>query len=312
LHNWHIEAIAWRLQQCLTGDVNRLVITLPPRSLKSICASVAFPAWALGHDPSKRIICASYSEKLASKHALDSRAVMEAEWYRRVFPFTRISREKNTELNFVTTRHGYRYSTSVGGTLTGRGGNIVIIDDPIKPEDAISEATRSGVNEWFDHTLYSRLDDKRQDVIILIMQRLHVEDLVGYLLQKEPWLHLNLPAIAEVEQRIQIGPDESYTRKVGEILHEAREPRSVLERLRLALGSFNFSAQYQQCPVPLEGEIIKWDWFRFYDELPVRAAGDRIIQSWDTASKAEEISDYSVGTTWLTEGNNYYRHRRCA
>jgi hypothetical protein len=80
---------------------------------------------------------------------------MEADWYHRVFLFTRISREKNTELNFVTTRHGYRYSTSVGGTLTGRGGNIVIIDDPIKPEDAISEATRSGVNEWFDNTLYS-------------------------------------------------------------------------------------------------------------------------------------------------------------
>lgn len=290
----------------MTGDVKRLVITLPPRSLKSICASVAFPAWALGHDPSKRIICASYSEKLASKHALDSRAVMEADWYRRIFPFTRISREKNTELNFVTTRHGYRYSTSVGGTLTGRGGNIVIIDDPIKPEDAISEATRSGVNEWFDHTLYSRLDDKRQDVIILIMQRLHVEDLVGYVLQKEPWLHLNLPAIAEVEQQIQIGPDEINTRKVGEVLHEAREPRPVLERLRLALGSFNFSAQYQQCPVPLEGEIIKWDWFRFYGELPVRETSDRIIQSWDTASKAEEISDFSVCTTWLTQGNHYY------
>jgi hypothetical protein len=221
---------------------------------------------------------------------------MEADWYRRIFPFTRISREKNTELNFVTTRHGYRYSTSVGGTLTGRGGNIVIIDDPIKPEDAISEATRSGVNEWFDHTLYSRLDDKRQDVIILIMQRLHVEDMVGYVLQKETWVHLNLPAIAEVEQRIQIGPDEVCTRNVGEALHEAREPRPVLERLRLALGSFNFSAQYQQCPVPLEGEIIKWDWFRFYDELPVREASDRIIQSWDTASKAEEISDFSVCT----------------
>ena len=306
LHNWHIEAIAWQLQQCLSGDVKRLVITLPPRSLKSICASVAFPAWALGRDPSKRIICASYSEKLASKHALDSRAVMETDWYRRIFPFTRISREKNTELNFVTTRHGYRYSTSVGGTLTGRGGNLVIIDDAIKPEDAISEATRSGVNEWFEHTLYSRLDDKRQDVIILIMQRLHVEDLVGYVLPKEPWVHLNLPAIAEVEQRIPIGPDEIYTRKVGEVLHEAREPRLVLDRLRLALGSFNFSAQYQQCPVPLEGEIIKWDWFRFYDELPVREASDRIIQSWDTASKAEEISDFSVCTTWLIQGNHYY------
>jgi hypothetical protein len=117
---------------------------------------------------------------------------------------------------------------------------------------------------------------------------------VGYVLQKEPWVHLNLPAIAEVEQRIPIGPDEIYTRKVGEVLHEAREPRPVLDRLRLALGSFNFSAQYQQCPVPLEGEIIKWDRFRFYDELPVREASDRIVQGWNTACKAEEISDFRL------------------
>src|ERR1019366_5758317 len=131
---------------------------------------------------------------------------------------------KNAELNFVTTRHGYRYSTSVGGTLTGRGGNTIIVDDPLKPEDAMSTATRSAVNEWFDRTLYSRLDDKRSDAIIVIMQRLHLEDLVGYLLPKGPWVHLSLPAIAEVEQRILIGPDKVYTRKEGEVLHKAREP----------------------------------------------------------------------------------------
>jgi len=213
------------------------------------------------------------------------------------------SREK---LNFLTTRAGYRYATSVGGTLTGRGGNLIIVDDPIKPEDALSEARRSAVNEWFDRTLYSRLDDKRNDTIVLIMQRLHVEDLAGYVTQKEPWVDLRLPAIAEVEQTVALGPDEHYTRKVGEVLHEAREPKEVLDQLKVALGSFNFSAQYQQCPIPLEGEIIHWDWFRFYDELPCRVAGDRIVQSWDTASKAEEISDYSVGTTWLVKGNDYY------
>jgi predicted phage terminase large subunit-like protein len=306
LPNWHIEAIAWRLMQCLTGKIKRLIITLPPRSLKSICASVAFAAYALGQDPSRRIICASYSEKLASKHALDCRAVMESSWYRRIFPATRISREKNTELNFVTNRHGYRYSTSVGGTLTGRGGNIVIIDDPIKPEDAMSTATRSAVNEWFDRTLYSRLDDKRRDVIILVMQRLHLEDLAGYLLQKERWVHLSLPAIAEVEQRIEIGPNQTQLRAVGDVLHEAREPRPVLDRIKLALGSFNFSAQYQQSPVPLEGEVVKWQSFRRYDSLPARKAGDMIVQSWDVASKPGEFNDYSVGTTWLASGGDYY------
>src|ERR1700693_4119430 len=118
--NWHIEVIAATLEACRRGEINRLVINLPPRHLKSICASVAFPAWLLGHDPTIRIICASYSENLAGKHALDCRAVMESTWYRRIFPGALISREKNAELNFVTTRHGFRYSTSVGGTLTGR------------------------------------------------------------------------------------------------------------------------------------------------------------------------------------------------
>jgi predicted phage terminase large subunit-like protein len=305
-HNWHLEAVAWHLEQCAKGAIKRLVVTLPPRSLKSICASVAYPAWVLGHDPTARIICASYSENLAAKHSLDCRAVMESDWYRRLFPHTRISREKNTELNFLTTRQGYRYATSVGGTLTGRGGNLIIIDDPIKPDDALSEAKRSAVNEWFDRTLYSRLDDKRNDTIVLIMQRLHVEDLAGYVTQKELWAQLGLPAVAEVEQTVALGPDENYTRKVGEVLHEAREPKEVLDQLKVTLGSFNFSAQYQQCPIPLEGEIIHWEWFRFYDELPRRVAGDRIVQSWDTASKAEEISDYSVGTTWLIQGNDYY------
>jgi hypothetical protein len=256
----------------MRGNIKRLVITLPPRYLKSICASVAFPAWVLGHDPSKRVICASYSENLASKHSLDCRSVMEASWYRRVFLQTRLSPRKNAELNFETTAYGYRYATSVGGTLTGRGGNIIIVDDPLKPEDAMSESKRSDVNDWFYSTLYSRLDSKADDVIILIMQRLHVDDLVGHVLQKESWVQLNLPVIAEVAQDIVIGQDRTHTRQVGDLLHSARESSAVLDQLRSALGSFNFSAQYQQCPVPPEGALIKWDWFVTY---PTCAGGRR-------------------------------------
>lgn len=306
LHNWHIDAMAWHLEQCAIGAIKRLVITLPPRYGKSICASVAFPAWVLGRDPSKRIICASYSENLASKHAGDCRTVMESDWYRSAFPGTRIRREKNAELNYVTTRQGYRYSTSVGGTLTGRGGNLIIVDDPINSEGAMSEAKRSAANNWFDSTLYSRLDSKRDDVIILIMPRLHVEDLAGYVMPREHWTHLNLPAIADCEQLIPIGDDEFHQRQVGDLLHEEREPRDVLEKLKSTLGSFNFSAQNQQCPVPPEREIIKWSWFQFFDALPARVPNDRIIQSWDTASKSKELNDYSVCTSWLAQGKRYY------
>lgn len=304
-HNWHIDAIAWRLQQCAAGEIKRLVITVPPRNLKSICASVAFPAWVLGRNPSQRIITASYSAELAGKLARDCRMVMESRWYQEAFA-TRLSSEKNTEMHFATTRQGYRYAVSVGGSLTGFGGNILIVDDPLKPQDALSDTKRGAVNEWYNNTLYSRLDDKRDGVIILIMQRLHAEDLVGYLLERGSWVHLNLPALAEQEERILIGKDRYHTRAVGDVLHDRRESKAVLEDTRKRLGSFNFSAQYQQNPLPPDGGLLKWSWFRIEDTLPEREPGDSIVQSWDTASKPGENNDYSVCLTFLVKGNIYY------
>ena len=121
---------------------------------------------------------------------------MDTDWYREAFPKTRVNKKKNAENEFETTANGYRLATSVGGTLTGRGGSILIIDDPIKPQEAMSATIRKSVNFWYDSTLYSRLDDKRNDVIIIIMQRVHADDLVSHVLEKEDWVHLNLPAIA--------------------------------------------------------------------------------------------------------------------
>jgi predicted phage terminase large subunit-like protein len=306
-HNWHIDAIAWHLEQCFEGGTKRLIITLPPRNLKSICASVAFPAWVLGRDPTRRIICASYANELTAKHARDCRAVMESAWYNSVFPRTRLNPKKSAELEFETTSQGYRYGTSLGGALTGRGGNFVIIDDPIKPADAMSVVKRESVKQWFDGTLYSRLDSKKDDVIIIVMQRVHVDDLVGHVLDKDSgWVHLNLPAIAEGPQAIPIGPHEVYHRECGEILHPAREPNQVLEQIKTEMGSMAFSAQYQQRPVPAEGNLIKWTWFRFYANPPAHGHDGRVIQSWDTASKAGELNDYSACTTWLMKGDDYY------
>lgn len=304
--SWHIDAIAWCLTQCLEGDIRRLIITMPPRSLKSICASVAFPAWVLGRDPTKKIVCASYSENLAIKMARDCRAVMQSPWYRKIFLKTRIDREKNSELEFMTTQRGFRMATSVGGTLTGRGGNMIIIDDPIKPQDAMSEALREMTRQWYDNTLYTRLDDKTESVIILIMQRVHIDDLVGHVLEKEDWVHLNLPAIAPADQRIRISLDAYHDRAEGEVLHPEREPMEALERIKANIGTYNFNAQYLQTPMPPEGNLIRWGWFRFYKERPERGGKDQIVQSWDTASKAEELNNYSACTTWLVRGEEYY------
>ena len=307
LSNWHIEAITHQLERVRRGETRRLIITLPPRNLKSICASVAFPAFMLGHDPTARIVCASYGQDLTAKHARDCRIVIESAWYKQLFRRTRIDPRKNTESEFETTARGYRLGTSVGGTLTGRGGNLIIIDDPMKPAEAMSATKRSAVIEWYDSTLSSRLDSKKVGAIVLIMQRLHVDDLVGHVLEKgTPWTHLDLPAIANAPQEIALGPDKTYRREIGEILHPEREPRAVLDEQRDTMGSSVFSAQYQQQPVPPEGTMIKGKWFRTYSRRPAPQSGDRIVQSWDTASKADKTNDYSVCTTWLTRKNDYY------
>jgi predicted phage terminase large subunit-like protein len=306
-HNWHIDAIAWHLRQCFDGRVGRLIITVPPRNLKSICASVAFPAWALGRDPSRRILCASYANELTAKHARDCRAVMESGWYGSVFPQAHLNPKKSTELEFETTRHGFRYGTSLGGALTGRGGDIIIVDDPIKPADAMSEIRRAAVKQWFDGTLYSRLDSKKDGVIIIVMQRVHEDDLVGHVLEKgRGWTHLDLPAIAEEPQAIEIGDGEVYHRATGEVLHPNREPIEVLEQIKADMGSAVYFAQYQQRPVPVEGNLVKWAWFRVYANRPAHDHDGRVIQSWDTASKAGELNDYSVCTTWMMKGEDYY------
>jgi len=163
--NWHIDVIASKLEQCRQGKIRRFIVNLPPRSLKSHAISVAFPAWVLGHSPSAQIICASYGQDLAEKHARDCRNLMMSEFYKRCFP-TRLAPQRLSVNDFMTTAQGFRMATSVGGVLTGRGGDIIIIDDPQKPEEALSEPGRKAVNEWFDNTLLSRLNNKEEGIII--------------------------------------------------------------------------------------------------------------------------------------------------
>jgi len=299
--NWHIAAICHALERVARGEVKRLILLVPPRSLKSICASVAWPAWLLGHVPTARIICVSYAIELAVKHARDCRAVMMADWYRAAFPHTRLDPGKLAWMEFMTTQRGLRLATSTGGVLTGRGGDILIIDDPMKPIDAQSETWRRDVQQWFTNTLLSRLDDKVHGAIVVVMQRLHVDDLAGHLIEQGGWEVLALPAIAEVEQLVPIGGGLVHCRAVGDILHPAREPRHVLDRLRAEMGSADFSAQYQQAPVPPGGHMIRWEWFPLYRDPPPRPDGAKVVQSWDTASSTSELASYSVGITALVD-----------
>lgn len=233
---------------------------------------------------------------------------MLSEFYRRLFP-TRLSSQRQAVQDFATMENGFRLATSVGGVLTGRGGDYIIIDDPLKPDEAVSETRRKGVNEWFDQSLYSRLNDKQKSSIILIMQRLHEDDLVGHVLAQGGWKLLRFPAIAEEDQAYTIRTPYGtrvFKRWAGEPLHPEREPLEILRQLRDTVGEYNFAGQYQQAPAPLGGGMVKVGWFKIYTDATVPTKFDLLFQSWDTANKRNELSDYSVCTTWGLKDKHLY------
>lgn len=304
-HNWHIEAIAYQLTRIWGGECKRLIINVPPRSAKSICVTIAFTAWLMGHDPRKRIMAISYAQELSLTHAAAFRSVVMSDWYGRAFPHFAIKANRGQEIR--TTEHGYRYASSIGGSVLGRGADLIVIDDPINGlEAALSAAARRRVQAFYDGTLYSRLNDRKNGAIVIVMQRLHEDDLVGHVLEKEDWEVLSIPAIApeDCSYRTGEGKRALYQRRRGEIMHAGRDTFADLEAIKRNLGSLNFSAQYQQNPLPAEGQIIKRDWLYYYDDRP--AEFDLKVASWDTASTQAEHSDWSVGMVWGAVGQTYY------
>jgi len=308
LPSWYIEVMAAKLQGVREGRFRRLIVNIPPRHLKSLAASTALPAWLLGHDPTLAIINVTYGQELSEKFARDCRAVMTSGWYRGLFP-TRLASARAALQELTTTRGGSRMATSVGGVLTGRGADVILIDDPVKPSDAMSEARRTAANEWFDGTLYSRLNDKTEGSIVVVMQRLHEDDLVGHVLKREGWEVLSFPAIAEVDEEHVIETPfgtKRFRRQAGEALHPERESLETLAGIRTTIGEYNFAGQYQQTPAPAGGGMVKEAWFRRYRQSDRPDKFDRIVQSWDTANKPSELADYSVCTTWGLRGPNFY------
>ena len=199
-------------------------------------------------------------------------------------------------------------ATSVGGALTGRGADVLIVDDPLKPDDALSEPRRRAANDWYFSTLLSRLNSKKDGAIIVVMQRLHQQDLVGEVTDRGPWHVLSLPAIATkdetYEYRNLFGPD-AFTRKAGEALHPERDPVDVYLTIRATQGEYNFQSQYQQSPTTREGGLIKTGWLKYYDPSNMPGGCSWILQSWDTAYKTGGGNDFSVCTTWKLIGTDF-------
>ena len=226
--NWHHEAMAYHLEKLLCGVIKRLIIAAPPRTLKSLMASVAFPVYALGRNPMTRIIGISHSSGLQIKFSNDCRALISDPRIQRLFPGMELA--KNTETELHTTPGGYRYARSAESSVTGFGGGILILDDFQTPADVISEARRTSTNSLYYRMIASRIDNQHTGGIVVVGQRLHLDDLIGVLLRSpEGWVVLNLPAIAEKEERIPIGPGRSHVRRVGDLLHPEQMSREFLQ-----------------------------------------------------------------------------------
>lgn len=307
ISGYHLLALAEALTKCATGEIKRLIINLPPRNLKSEFASVVFPTWLLGHNPSAKIINITYSEALTKDFARASKALMETQDYKRIFPRTRINPRASADTDFTLLRYrGRRFGSTVFGPITGFGGDFIIIDDPLKPEDAKSDAMRTRVNEWFESTAISRLDRKEAGCIIVVMQRLHVDDLTGRLLEKGGWTHLNLPAIATEHQVLDLGDGDTWEREIGSPLNAAFESLETLQALRDTMGEDFFHAQYQQSPVIPGGNIVKLEWLQRYRAPFVAKNYDEVVFSWDTAFGTGDSNDWSVGTVWVVRDKTYY------
>ena len=297
--NWHIDAIAYKLDQVARGEVKRLLISIPPRCLKSYLASVCFPAWMLGRNPSEKIICASYASSLSEKLSVDTRQLMQSSFYRTVFPGTILHPHRQSREEFATTRTGYRLATSVGGTLTGRGGNIIIIDDPLKAGDAYSEAARNSCLEWYKTTVQSRLNNPKTGAIIVVAQRLHQQDLPGHLLESGGWDTLILPMETPRDYYIDVlrGGNMGLIR-AGRLLQPERHGEAELAQLRKEMGDRDYEAQYNQAPLPPGGALFKRSWLLRYDKPLDLNLYESVFQSWDTAYEVGDTNDYSVCSTW--------------
>lgn len=304
LGNWHIDLIAEHLEAVTAGQTTRLLINVPPRYMKSLLVSVLWPTWEWITHPSRRWIFTSYSEALSLKHSLDRRTVLQSDWYQaRWGTIVQLAADQNVKGEFCNTARGMMIATSVGGSITGKGGDRIVIDDPHNPMQAESDVQREAALEYLQRTLSTRLDDKKHGAMVLIMQRLHERDLSARF-QELDHIEVCLPAEAETHTQI-VFPRSGriITREKGEVLWPAREDRADLAQQQRLLGSAAFAGQYQQRPTPAGGLIFQRHWFQYYDDLPLV---EEFAQSWDMSFKDNKDSDYVVGLVAGRHGANIY------
>jgi len=328
--------IADRLEAAERGDIPRLMIFMPPRHGKTELSSRLFPSWFLGRNAQKEVIASTYSAELAASFGKDARNYVKSAEFKEVFPQASLSQDASARTDWEVyhqvnnrTRRSKYFGTSVGGSATGKGAHVFIIDDPVKDRaEANSKTIRDRIWDWYTAVAYTRLEERRS-AVVLIMTRWHEDDLAGRLLAKEMetalapdsdsdrfnenWEVLSLPAIAEKDEKFQIfNPDyqerlgsEFFSRKKGAPLYPRKFPLDRYLSIR-AVDEPDFVALYQQRPSIEEGEIFKEQWWTYYGDSDLPSNVVFSVQSWDTGSTRNESSDPSVGITAVFDGLNVY------
>lgn len=280
----YLEAMCFALQGVAEGHETRLMISVAPRHLKSICASVLLPAFVLGRDPRAKVMVISYGGDLARDLAETFRRLVRSDLYKELFPETRFDPRADRIERMGTTEGGSRMSLSLAGPMTGKGASLIILDDLTKAGEVQYATTREDVRTKFDQSIYSRLENKKTGAIVSVAQRLHTDDITAYLLEKDSFRHLVLESIAQRPAAHALYLGRTYSRDVGDILSPAREPKEVLDQIRSEIGEYAFNAQYLQEPRPGQSIFLTLSDLGTVSELPPLECFTRRTQSWDTAA----------------------------
>ena len=319
IHGWHIEAICKHLEAASAGDIRRLQIWVPPGTSKSSVCSIIWPAWEWTSNPGVRYLTGSYDIDLATRFAVRSRNLIQSFWYQRrwgtVFG---MKRDENLKRSYANDRGGERFATSPTAGATGRHAHRILIDDPLNAKAIVSDNSLDEVIDWHDGSLSTRWADPMTGVEVIIMQRLHMRDLAGHLLERDGWTVLCLPERYEAAHPF-VWPEDP--REEGELIQPLRRGEKESSELAATLGSSREAGQLQQRPAPREGAILKRGMWRYFDPDLLKDPDDltsaganwthlpkfrQIVSSWDTTFKATTTSDFVVGTLWGVDGGRRY------
>jgi len=306
LWNWHLSTVAGYLEAVHDGRITRLIINIPPGSLKSIMLAM-FGAWEWTDRPDERYLSIANAQDLSIRDALRMKLIVMSDWYQEKWPIF-MQADQNEKTLFVNDKGGFRQSQGITASNTGKRGSRLLVDDPIDMRHVYSDVIRQGVNDTWDHSLSTRLNNPTKSAIILIMQRGHSEDLAGHLLKKSKtkWVHLSIPMMYEGAPSFDAGrdigrPDLNDPRtKKGELLFPGRFPQDIVDGLMEDLGEYGTASQLQQRPVPAGGGIIKKHWWRIWPDDVAIPTCTHIFHSWDTAfsEKDSKTSAFSAMTRW--------------